>query len=102
VRAGAGGTAIGSGLAANAERQTMINIDAPLPGAQKWLADAAHRLTTSNPPENVTDAARWLKNEMDEAWRRRQVKEAWVLGTIKNYLIDEKFWPRTRPQKRRR
>ena len=75
----------------------MINIDAPLPDARKWLMDAAHRLATSNSPENVTDAARYLEKEMDEAQRRRQVKQAWVLGTIKNFLIRQNFWPRTRP-----
>jgi hypothetical protein len=80
----------------------MVDIDGPAPlVARDWLREHATRLASApDSPERVTDAARLLEQEMAEAFLRRQVAEAWVWGTIKNFLIDEGFWPRTRRPKK--
>jgi hypothetical protein len=90
-----------SGLETDPHRHVAVDLDSPPPPpARVWLREAAARLADAKPaPENVTDAARLLEQEMYEAFLRRRLDERWGWGHIKNVLIDENFWPRTRRPK---
>jgi hypothetical protein len=89
------------GFPVDAERHHDLNLDGPPPPAARvWLREAATRLASATDcPVRVTDAARLLEKEMREAFLRRWVDEAWSAMSIKNFLIHEKFWPRTRRPK---
>jgi hypothetical protein len=84
-------------MSANINRAQMIDIDRPLSSAQDWLRATLDRMTADpDCPEEITQAARRLEIEMAEAFRRRQVNEAWAWGSIKNKLLTCNWWPRTR------
>ena len=89
-----------SGVPASADRYRTVNIDCPLPSAQKWLETALDRLKAApDCPQEITEAARRLEHEMAEAFRRRQVDAAWGWGHIKNTLTTFELWKRTRLKK---
>ncbi len=84
-----------SDLAADPHRHAMMDIDAPVLPAKTWFAAAAARLKASpDCPPRITDAARRLETEMEEAAKRRQCDAAWTRGAIINALRDCGYWLR--------
>ena len=76
-----------------------VDIDAPIPKALDWFKARGERLRDSpdSSPPTITDAARQIEAEMDEAFRRRQCDDRWTWGYIKTQLLTLGYWPRTRP-----
>jgi hypothetical protein len=91
---------IESDVQADAKRARTVLIDDPLPKGADWLKNALTRLKSqADCPGTVTEIAHRLALEMDGAFRRGAVIEAWGWGAIKNNLLTWEWWPKVRRKK---
>jgi hypothetical protein len=82
-------------VTASADRHRTINIDYPVSTAPVWFSQAVDRLKGApDCPKTITEVARCLEHEMDEAFRRHQVDARWGWRSIKHKMTREGWWER--------
>jgi hypothetical protein len=84
----------------SAVAKVYIDIDRLPVSPLEWLEEAVGRLkATPDCPQQRTEAARRLRPEMAEAFRRRLVANEWSEGHIVNTMRTHGLWPEARPKK---